>query len=555
MIVFVLPLPTALSYNYPTDLIDVTKNNMALNLNIPALQEPPVFFAETRPQKIQQSLRDLKAENPADLALHIHSELETLNRQSTSPNLRLQALDSYRLFLIDTVKVLAEDYINSTLPLQDKAKSAAAVNESLWLELGYGYKLALIDLQNQFIKLGTDKNSAHAIHRAIHAISEYAIVHYQTYVVPPSHIWSDLHQLYFCAVQLGIQNIDITIEKAEVYPSATALATIEDTYKHTLLMSLAEPQQLAQQEIRSISEYLTHHIKHTLISAIAPLENASGAFVISLDSDNPPVAYNKQKNAPDPATDIILQTIDLIFAIHQDLKDLQNNQLPKNGSIPANVNRNDYIELLTHLIKNWGISPKRIFNRSLKNGDIELVTGITAIHRASNAAAASSGSTNTQRTKELNTLNTTQTAPSRWKILNISPTGISIRRHHTAEKNISVGALIGIKAQNEPHWSVGFVRWANCGTRDRLDIGVELVAPQVHGAIARIQGHGDDELVLLLPEISAVKQAATIIAPRGTYSPARQLTITYNNKTVQVMLTKLVERAHHIERMQYSILG
>jgi len=84
---------------------------------------------------------------------------------------------------------------------------------------------------------------------------------------------------------------------------------------------------------------------------------------------------------------------------------------------------------------------------------------------------------------------------------------------------------------------------------------VELVAPQVHGAIARIQGHGDDELVLLLPEISAVKQAATIIAPRGTYSPARQLTITYNNKTVQVMLTKLVERAHHIERMQYSILG
>jgi hypothetical protein len=58
-----------------------------------------------------------------------------------------------------------------------------------------------------------------------------------------------------------------------------------------------------------------------------------------------------------------------------------------------------------------------------------------------------------------------------------------------------------------------------------------------------------------LPEISAVKQAATIVAPRGTYNPARQLAITYNNKTKQVILTKLVERTHYIERMQYSVIS
>lgn len=528
---------------------------MALNLNIPALQDNPVFIAETRPQKIQQALVDLKTENPVDLALHIHDELETLNRQKISPNLRLQALDSYRPVLISIARTLAEDYIHSTLPFQDKAKAAAAATESLWLELGYGYKLALIDLQNQLIKLGTDKSSAHAIHHAIHAISEHAIVLYQTYLTPPSDIWSDLHQLYFCAVQLGIQNIEIETEKSEAPASAPVLATIENAYKHALLMSLAEPQQLMQQEIKLISAYLTHHIKHALISAVVPLENPSGAFIISLDSDNQPVPYNKQKSAPNPDSDILLQTIDLVFVIHQDLKDLQNRQLPKNGSIPANANHNDYIELLTHLIKNWGISPKRIFNRSPKNGDIELVTGIAAIHRVSNTVSPTSDIASNQRIAELNTLNITQTMPSRWKILNISATGISIRRHHTAEKNISVGALIGIKAKNDPHWSVGFVRWANCGIRDRLDIGVQLIAPQAHGAIARIQHHNNDELILLLPEISAVKQAATIIAPRGTYDPARQLTITYNNSTKQVILTKLIERTHFIERMQYSIIG
>lgn len=496
-----------------------------------------MFIAETRPQKIEQLITELGNDSPDALAAHLHEELETLNRQKVSPNLRLQALETYRPYLINAAQSLAEAYMQATLPLQEKAKSAATINESLWLELGYGYKLALIDLQNQLIKLGTDKSSALAIHRAVHAVSEYALVHYQTYVIPPSHIWSDLHQLYFCAVQLDIHHNPIESDKNKLNDGL--LNTIENAYKHALLMSLAEPQQLTQHEIRLINDYLAHHIKHTLIGAIAPLENTTGAFIISLNSDSPPVQLSKQKNIPNPVSDVLLQTLDLIFAIHQDLKALQNHQLPKNNSIPAEANRNSYIQLLTHLIKNWGISPKRIFNRSLKNGDIELVTGISALHHICS---------------DTNNPATTETT-SRWKILNISPTGMAIRRHHTAEKNISVGALIGIRTNNESRWDLGFVRWANCGTRDRLDIGVELIAAEASGAIAHAEGDARNEQILLLPEIIAAKQAATIIAPIGTYQPARQLSIHCNNKAMPVMLTKLVEQTHLIERIQYSTLA
>ena len=64
-----------------------------------------------------------------------------------------------------------------------------------------------------------------------------------------------------------------------------------------------------------------------------------------------------------------------------------------------------------------------------------------------------------------------------------------------------------------------------------------------------------EELVLLLPEIVAVKQVATIITRVGLYEPARQLTITYNNTTHTFMLTKLIERSHHFERIQYSVIS
>lgn len=534
-----------------TALIDVSKNNMALNLNIPALQENPLFLAETRPQKIRQIIAELDSTDALDIALHLNSELEILNRQKVSSSNRVQALDCYREFATAVTNILEKEYCNAALPLHDQAKLAASSVESLWLELGYGYKLALIDLQNQLIKLGADKSSAEAIQSAMHAIAEQLMVHYQTYVIPPEYIWSDLNQLYFCAVQLKVQHLIIKDAPSNgsgetVIKSA---ATIENTYKHTMLMSLAEPQHLAQGDIRLVADYLSHHIGQAQIASAAPLENDTATFIIGLNSNNPPVPYSKKSDTPNPVTDILLQTIDLVRAIHQDLGQLQNHKLPDNGSIPVHARVSDYIDLLTYLIRNWGITPKRIFNRTLKDSDIELVFGMAAIQRISGECGATNPSL--QNTSDAGAPAT----PSRWKTLNISATGISLRRHHTAEKNIRVGGLVGIKAKEESYWSIGIVRWANCGTRDRLDIGIQLLAPQAQCAIANINDTNRNEPVLVLAEIIAVRQAASIIAPKGTYSPARQLTLRYSDKTQQIMLTKVTERTHFIERIQFSNIG
>lgn len=520
---------------------------MALNLNIPALQEHPVFIAETRPQRILQLLQEINSQEPADIATHLRNELETLNRQKVSLNQRTQALDCYRSLIISVTTALSADYINSTLPLEDKAKSAATACGALWLELGYGYKLVLIDLQNQLIKLRTDKSSTLAIQRAMHAIAEYALVHYQTYLTPPSHVWSDLHQLYFCAAKLGIlySNIpaDATPTQAKNYTHL--LTSIEDIYKHTLLVSLAQPHHLIQQDISAVADYLAHNIQAARVTAIETLENSSGAFIINLTSDATPTPYSKLKSEPNPDADLLLHTIDLIRAIHEDLNKLQNHSVPANGSINANANHNDYIQLLSYLITNWGTSPKRIFNRSAQNGDIDIVVGIENIHNI----ITGSKTTNDSSTQ------TYQVTPSHWKILNISANGISIRRHHTAEKNIKVGGIIALKAKNEQQWSIGLVKWANCGIRDRLDIGVQLIAPYADSAFAQALQHRSSSKILKLPEISAMSQAASIIAPRGTYIHGRQLTFTCNQNSVQVSLNRLIERTHDIERIQFNIMN
>ena len=525
---------------------------MALNLHIPVIKDNPIIIAETRPQKISQSLLDHIAKNPLDIASHLHSELEILNRQKVSPSSRVQALDTYRPLLISTVQALAESYSSAALPLHDKAKLAASAVESLWLELGYGYKLVLVDLQNQLIKLGTDKNSANAIQRAMHAVAELALTYYQTYSTPPEHVWSDLHQLYFCAIKLGVQNVKVDEEKTVIGSTATVANTIENTYKHALLISLADPQHLTQKNMRLAAEYLAFHVENAKISIVAPLEITTSCFIVNLTSNKPPVPYSKQKTEPNPDTDILLQTLDLVIAIHQNLSSLQNKQLPKDGGIPVNANREEYIDLLTYLIKHWGVTQKRIYNRTKTEDDIEIIAGIPAIHHYSSLHGDSTGKVISGSTKnDVENI----APPSRWHVVNISAIGMAVRRYPNAEKNIRIGGLLGFKSKNEQHWSIGLVRWAACGSKDRLDIGVQLIAPRAQSAMARIDVKGREEMVLLLAEIVAVKQLATILARVGTFQPARQLSVTYNNSTHIIMLTKIVERSHHFERIQYSVIN
>lgn len=525
---------------------------MALNLHIPELKERPLIVAETRPSRISLNLKNLQSTNVLDVAAHLRAELTILNRQKVSANARVQALNAYRNTLINTTQVLAKDYNNAALPLHDKAKLAATAAEHLWQELGYGYKLALIDLQSQLFKLGRDKESVLLIQHAMHAVSELVMVYFQTYMPLPNHIWEDLYQLYFCAVQLGIQHQRAADLQVNAWSSNYFAFTIEHAFKHALLMFLANPQNLTQKEIRLTSEYLAHRVQDAQITAVMPLEVSYGAFIINLAANHPPEPYSKQKDAPNPDVDILLQTIELVRSVHSNLNVLQNNQLPADGSIPHDANREDYIHLLSHLIKHLGITPKRQFKRAEQFGELELVSGLAAAHFLSNDHTSDAPVRISADSKTFSSQHT-QITTSRWQIINMSATGMCIRRHPTAEKNIKIGSLIGVKLSNEQHWGLGVVRWANCGNRDTLMIGVQMIAPYAQSVNLSFEKWDHDEMALILPQINAVKEHSTIIAPKGTYEAGRRLVLKWNEQSHAIILTRLLDRTQHFERMQFTV--
>ncbi|MGB4812980.1 MAG: hypothetical protein WBP13_10960 [Methylophilaceae bacterium] len=505
---------------------------MALVLNLPVLNDNPVIRAETSSQKVIEYLENLQTQSIQVGSSSLLRQLVELNRQKIAPKIRIPILDLYSPVVMRVTEILAESYLNTTLPLAGAVKAAAKMVESLWQELGFGYKLAFVDLQNQLIKTG--KTSAYCIQSAMQAIAEYMLTFYQTYTTPPYHVWSDLHQLYFCAVQLKLQQSSVAEGKNEKIKNHAIAPTIESTYKRALLIFLADTQRLTPKNIRLTIDLLAAHVNKVQISAVAPLESTAASFIIHLQSNEAPTPYSKQATAPDPLSDILLLTIDLVKALHVHLNRLLNYQL-------ASESRGNEIDLLTHLIKHWGISPKRIFRRLAKNGDLELVEGISAIHLINNITSAFNN-----QSKPLTT--------SRWQILNISATGLSIRRHPTAEKNTRIGSLIATKNKDEKQWSLGVVRWANCGMRDKVDIGVQLIAPHIKSATAIFDKCEHNDAVLVIEPNNANKIGASIIAPRGVFEPSRTLILNVGNTTQQAVMTKLIDRTDHFEQIQYEFV-
>lgn len=526
---------------------------MAVRLKIPAVVEKPLIPAETRPQKIAQFIHGLSAATSAEAASTLLEELENMNRQAVASDVRLKALETYRPAVMNLAEQLANHYCNAPLPLPPVAKKAATTAESLWQELGYGYKLALIDQQSKLFNLASKKSVAFIVYRAIEAVSQLAMVYYQTYFSPPGSVWSDLHQLYLYAVRQSLHDTEIVVDDA-----SRASVTVELAYKRALLMPLADPQHLAPNDIKQVADYIDRFAQHAQLQGLGVLENPAGIFIVSLDTDKPPVPYVKNSEQTDAETDILLITVDLARLIHKHLQMLRAGNPPPSSGLPVNANDSHYQTMLAYLIQHWGVSPKRVFNRSRKNDMVELGIGIGAAHYFMNgqqhyAPPAEDTTEISVHGDQAGTAAPRNYRASRWQVLNISAGGMALRKLPAVEETVRVGELLSVRNEKESRWSVGVLRWANNGA-EQLEVGAQLIAPEAKAAGARAVDKKRFEPVLILPGVTALKQTSSIVAGNGLYSPARVLELDEGGKVSRIMVTKLIERTNSFERFQFSYL-
>lgn len=505
---------------------------MSINLDLPTLDDNPVLLAEVRPNKVTEFIERLPFNNIFSAATVLLEEMQILNRQKVNPDSRTKALELYRPAIIRITNDISHYYVNNAvMPMPAKVKSCASAAELLWLELSYGYKLAWMDLKGKRLNLSSNKSIALLLQRAIHSLNQLALVYYHIYFTPPVSIWSDLHQLYFSAAEQGLDQIEVNDSL-----SSNNVTTINLAYMHVMLIALADPQHLAKADIQRIVNYLLNLSTLGVLCGIGSLESNSGVFLIKLDGNQPPIPLLKKVSAPDSSNDILLITLEIARKIHQHLQLLQEGKLPSDDSLPANALDADYVDLLTDLIKHLATTPKRLFSRAKKDHKVQLVFGVSEINQL-----IKSNATGTYK-------------PSVWQVQNTSATGFALKKSQVSEVSIKVGDFVAMKETATSGWSIAVLRRITTNQQNQLDIGLQLLAPNVEAIGVKSDKLGQFESALLLPEISQLNQPKTIVTSNGIYTPGTVFSVLKNGTTSQVLATKLLERTASFERFLFSLL-
>jgi cyclic-di-GMP-binding protein len=212
-------------------------------LVIPEQKNDPQLLASFSEANLTKWINELPAANPG-LTTRLFQEMLSELISLEMPVLRrLAALE-----LLKSRFIVIEDYLRSKLILSGfpKGETERKVFNLLSLlekQLTIGYWIVVRELSRKEVGWLQSKQIALSISRTVEGLSNIVINHYLMSLPIPNWIWIDLHSLYALAVKLG--KATNKIADSGIFFGGRS---VEDRYKQILLLSLAYPSGLMQNE-------------------------------------------------------------------------------------------------------------------------------------------------------------------------------------------------------------------------------------------------------------------------------------------------------------------
>ncbi|MDO8892104.1 MAG: hypothetical protein Q8N54_02695 [Sulfurimicrobium sp.] len=532
---------------------------MTIKLSVPGPEQN--LTVETRPKQVAEWLAALPLTNLNESSRATLDALSALNRSKVAEDARLKLLELYRATIINLMSALETQFSGQPLPLPEKSRIIASQARQLQTELAYGYKIILLDLASRKLSFGSNKQLPLVVERAIDSLGRMLVVCYQTYAPTPAGVWAEMHILFTYAVEQGIQD--------EAVPDQGRQSSVNLAYKQALLLALLDPYRLMQGEVNKVQEYLTQFGGHAHLQPLMQTSNPSGYFLVRLDSDKPPRALAHETTVTDERTDILLNTIELARTLHQQISQLEAGVDAKALQLPIAGKDFGFPNLLRRMLKHWGIAPKRLFNRVQHDAKMEICAGIRSIHHflSGDLSGGVVGRINEANRHEATDITleladspldkaSHQTYVTRnWLIINESAGGLALAKDPKSDVQVQVGEIIGLRPDGNDTWSIGVVRWVSSENPNHLQLGAQMLAPTATPAMLRplITSAGTPfQPALLLPEIPALKQPATLVCLRGGFFPQREFLLDQHGTPKNVRATRLLEQTATFDLFEFT---
>lgn len=565
-----------------------------LPLRVPTPTQQQLSFCEVSVRAMQQWLAGLPKANLGEMARQLYQALVEINQLRVPPQTRVQLLELLRPEVHYVCSHLERHYLNQPIVLDERARKVAGLCQALQNHLAIGYKLIVVHAVAQPERDRQQVLTA-ALQRAVHSLAALLVRATQLYSPAPASLWLELHQLYQLAEQNGLQRVAVRDPLAQHGQSLSA----EQCYLAALLLGCARCNQMRQQSIAQLSKALE---AWSQLVTLQPAQASSSLFVFSAQSDSTP--RYRSLFARDALPGMLgIDTSRLVAAIAEHLR------LPaeyrERSALPAVAGIGD--DLLQQLSAAWGDISERTFQRTPASGTLHLCIGMTALHyqlagqrpfnavlerhespncaifKANNGAAdiwanafdaQGAGSDDLLPNEHIEFVRPVRVGaappveharvPDAYpvfevQLVNHSPGGYCLAWPADVPAQLQAGELLGLRDHNTNGWSVAVVRWIRQVRGGGTQMGVELIAPQAQPCGLRLVRKGEQGSeylrALLLPEIAAIAQPATLIAPRLPFQQGHKVLINQNGEEQRAVLDRRQSHTGNYNQFEYRVIG
>lgn len=559
-----------------------------MNLDLPQREKPGRLSFNTSSQAMQAWIDDLPLLNTDRTLVLVSGALDQINLLDIPFQQRHQVLELLSTPVMCISDALKKDLLGKQLPLQaDNLRRATQVTE-LYNRMALGYRIVVDDAGSE---VTPHPLLCTAIHRAMRYLCEILLTSYQIYVQYPAGLWEIIHSLFGLAeeFQLSTQTVtDITLP-------ATSGSSIETVYKQALLLSLACPYRLRQNEIHYIYNGL---LEWATASRLHQVNNTQklGLFAVNLRSDLPPAYRVLRQDLQADGNWRILDTSEMAHRMQQALSGQAGSTARASGLGDAHT--------MQRLMLAWGIMPKRKFSRYRQDASIRLVMGLNSIHRLADVPTAvekqepDDGAGNRHDHLYLQDPTIEQAtrirpqAPSgerpdsdrrqtgahggllrgaysaaggsanpveSWKMQNMSAGGFCLLWDSDTASCAQVGELVAImpqEASDQDNWQLGVIRWMKFTPEHGLELGIQMLSPGATAVWAHVcegeAASGNRLQGILLPEIRALNQPASLLLPSLPFRTGCVSKLEREAGTETIMLTRQLENTGTFAQYNYT---
>jgi hypothetical protein len=570
------------------------------DLEVPEQKIASLSFCETTPRAFRDWAGQLPMANTGEASRQLYHAIIELNQLFSNHAQRLQFLELIRPRIHVVCEELSRHYLGLSIALPEKQRKIANLSQALQLHTATGYKLCLMECLDNGGAGKNRKAVSTAIHRATSELAATILRSHQLYCPSPARSWLECHRMFRFAIRNRLQSQPVDDETL----NHRRASTVEDAYKRLLLLGCSRPNQLRQSELAQVyglSETWTDLVE------CGPEAEQDSLFVVNLERDNAPVYRSLLDQSPG-SDSLGFDTRNLSTELSATL-DSRTRSADPGARLQLQVPSSVSSTLLMHLSQALGILATRNFNRISSRGTLEICVGLTATHYyvagaktfnefviGNNAPAAERDEDDNRfvrqsRQREDAWAGAHDAGPSEERsiqsadtpinfrnsiganpdsaaernqpkshhplLINTSPGGYCVNWETSVPPSLQAGEVLGVREQPNHPWSIAVVRWIRQVKNQGTQIGIELLAPSAAPCGVRlIQKIGNSSEYLrglLLPEISAANQAATLITPRLPFQSNSRISLLYDGREDQGTLSRRVRATGSVSQFELKL--